>query len=116
MLHQGIDPPHWIRSTGKLVFRAQDQQKTVAGIREAAFLHQAGDRLSQGARRQMERGRCLRGSKMGAPPGKLFIDELVERGHSQIICETGQKYDLFAYDLGATANECRSTISWPSQG
>jgi hypothetical protein len=104
MLHQGIDPPHWIRSTGELVFRAQDKQKSVSGIREPAFLHQAGDGLSQGGRLQMERGRYLRGSKMGAPSSKLLIDELIERKHSQIICENGQKCDLFAYDLGATGH------------
>ena len=71
MLHQGIDPPHWIRSTGELVFRAQDEQKAVSGICEPAFLHQAGDSLSQGARLQMERSRCLTGSKIGAPAGLL---------------------------------------------
>jgi hypothetical protein len=62
MLHQGIDPPHGIRSTGELVFRAQNEQKAVSGVREPAFLHQAGDSLSQGARLQSERGGCLPGS------------------------------------------------------
>src|SRR5580698_8527655 len=101
MLHQGIDPPHWIRSTGELVFRAQDEEKAVSGICKPAFLHQAGDSLSQGARLQMERGRRLSASKIRTPAGKLFIDELIERNHSQSIGKKGQKCDLFAYGLGA---------------
>jgi hypothetical protein len=100
MLHEGINPTHWIWSTGELVFRAQDEQKAVSGIREPAFLHQAGDSRSQGARLQMERGRCLLASKIGAPASELVIDEFIERSHSQIICDNRQKYEFFAYDLG----------------
>jgi len=48
----------------------------------------------------MERGRCLPASKIGAPAGKLFIDELVERNHTQIVCENRQKCEFFAYNLG----------------